>query len=98
MTLYTDDKDAVRRAVLRSSQKLAALDLRPKPAPAKVQPKPSRWRRLEKHMERERRLAVLDRARAAWAAPSKPRAPVPPVPPTHSGRLQQEEKDRGHGR
>ena len=29
--LYTDDKEEIREAVKRSSQKLAALDLRPKP-------------------------------------------------------------------
>ena len=35
MTLYTDDKEAVREAIQESSQKLVALDLRdvpPKPA------------------------------------------------------------------
>jgi hypothetical protein len=98
VTLYTDDKEAVRRAVQRSSQKLAALDLRPKPEPARLQPKPRQWQRLRKHMERERRLAVLDRARAAWAAPRIPRGPVPPGPPTHAGRIRQEERGQAYER
>ena len=31
MALYTDDKEAVKAAIQRSSQKLAALDLQPEP-------------------------------------------------------------------
>ena len=66
MTLYTDDKEAVREAILKSSQKLAALDIRPDTA--KPVPRPKPWERVKKHMERQRRLAVIDRTRAAWAA------------------------------
>lgn len=65
MTLYTDDKEAVREAIQESSKKLVALDLRdvrPKPAP-------KRNDRLKKHLERLRRQAVLDRSRAAWLPP-----------------------------
>jgi hypothetical protein len=98
MTLYTDDKEAVRRAVQRSSQKLAALDLRPKAEPARRNPKPRPWQRLRKHMERERRQAVLDRARAAWSAPGIPRGPAPPVPPSHAGRIRQEERGQAYER
>jgi len=47
LSLYTDDKDAVKRAIPRSSQKLAAVDLRPKT--------PEPFRQLK---ERERRQAA----------------------------------------
>ena len=67
MTLYTDDKEAVREAIQESSKKLVALDLRDGPKPV-----PKRNDRLKQHLERLRRLAVLDRARAAWAAPQPP--------------------------
>ena len=79
MTLYTDDKDAVREAIAESSQKLVALDLRDRPA----EPKPGD--RLKKHMERLRRLAVVDRVRAAWSAPRRPQGPTPHRPGPGSG-------------
>ena len=60
--LYTDDKAEVRDAVKRSSQKLAALDLRPKrPEPLC---KPSEG--MQQHMERRRRLSVINWMRSAW--------------------------------
>jgi hypothetical protein len=60
--LYTDDKAEIREAVKRSSQKLAALDLRPK----RLEPlfKPSDGMQL--HMERKRRLSVVNWMRSAW--------------------------------
>jgi conjugative relaxase-like TrwC/TraI family protein len=62
--IYTDDKDEVREAVKRSSQKLAALDLRPKRTETKPE---TGWReRLHKHMARRRKLSVIGRMRAAW--------------------------------
>ena len=65
--LYTDDKAEIRDAVKRSSQKLAALDVKRPVRQAAPQPaKPQRWHRLRKHMDRMRRLAVIDRTRAAW--------------------------------
>jgi conjugative relaxase-like TrwC/TraI family protein len=64
MTLYTDDKAAVRQAVQRSSQKLAALDL----LPPKPEVRPKRWDRWQNHLARLRRLRVIDRTRAAWQA------------------------------
>jgi conjugative relaxase-like TrwC/TraI family protein len=63
MTLYTDDKEAVREAIQESSRKLVALDLRDVP------PKPTRNDRLKQHLERERRLAAIARAQAAWLPP-----------------------------
>jgi conjugative relaxase-like TrwC/TraI family protein len=60
MTLYTDDKQAVRGAVQRSSQKLAATDLVVKE------------RKIADHLRqlqaRKRRLRLIDRVRAAWHA------------------------------
>ena len=70
-TLYTDDKDAVRQAVQRSSRKLLALDLR-------RAARPSRRERLLEHADRLRRLAVLDRTRAAWLVARGPQGPTPP--------------------
>ncbi len=57
MTLYTDNKAAVRAAVQRSSRKLAALDL-----PAKTQKAADRLRLFQR---RQRRLALINRVRAA---------------------------------
>jgi hypothetical protein len=61
MTLYTDDKDAVRDAVQRSSRKLAALDLEKKPVRASD-------RARDRQAVRKRRFALIERVRAAWAA------------------------------
>ena len=86
-TLYTDDKAAVRQAVQRSSRKLLALDLR-RPA------KPSRRERLLDHADRLRRLAVLDRTRAAWSGGRGPQGPTPPK--GHADRVQAR-REEGHG-
>ena len=52
----------------RSSQKLAALDVK-KPVrqtvPQAAAKPPERWHRLRKHLERLRRLTIIDRTRAA---------------------------------
>jgi conjugative relaxase-like TrwC/TraI family protein len=58
--LYTDNKAEIRNAVKRSSQKLAALDVK---RPVR-QARPQRWHRLRKHLDRMRRLAVINRTRA----------------------------------
>lgn len=60
MSLYSDDKQAVRQAVQRSSQKLAALELKPEP--------PAPPERLHRQKERRRRWAFFERVRAAWQA------------------------------
>ena len=60
MTLYTDNKAAVRAAIQQSSRKLAASDLAAKP-PKVVKPRRSRD-------ERQRRLSLIERVRAAWNA------------------------------
>jgi conjugative relaxase-like TrwC/TraI family protein len=60
--LYTDSKQEIRGAVKRSSQKLAALDLRPKrPVPVA---RPGEG--MQTHLARRRRLSVIDWMRAAW--------------------------------
>jgi conjugative relaxase-like TrwC/TraI family protein len=89
MRIYTDDKEELKAAVQRSSRKLAALDIQP-PAPKPVKAaKPQRWHRLRKHLERLRRLAVIDRARVAW---EKAR----PLP--QKERQQERQADYGYGR
>ncbi len=85
--LYTDSKHGIREAVKRSSQKLAALDIkRPEPQPAV---KPQRWQRLRKHLDRLRRLSVIDRTRAA-------RDHAPPQP--RKERQHERQADRGYER
>ena len=64
--LYTDNKGDIRDAVQRSSQKLAALDLRPK---AKPEAESGHWDGLQNHMERRKRLGLINRMRAAWDRP-----------------------------
>ena len=76
MTLYTDNKAAVRAAMQRSSRKLAASDLAAKP-PKVVKPRRSRD-------ERQRRLSLIERVRAAWNA--------------LRDRRQQQEKELSRGR
>ena len=104
MTLYTDDKAAVREAVQRSSRKIAALDLRTEPS-KRV---PDRWERVRMQMARLRRLAVIERMRSAWNTPPRPRpqpgrpGPGAPrrMPSTHVERARHEPQQRGmsHGR
>ena len=89
MRIYTDDKDGLRAAVQRSSQKLAALDIkRPQPQPVKAA-KPQRWHRLRKHLERLRRLAAIDRTRSA----SEKALPQPQIERQH-----ERQADYGYGR
>lgn len=68
MTLYTDDKAAVRRAVGRSSRKLAATDL--------LANQRQMADAMRQQQARRRRLRFLDRMRAAWQA-VPPRRPQP---------------------
>ena len=99
MTLYTDDKAAVRDAVQRSSRKAAALDLlAERPAP-----KANRRERVRQNVARRVRQTVIDRFRAAWNGPS-PTRPQPERPgpgggnrrtPTHSERARREQQERG---
>ena len=61
VSLYTDDKAAVTGAIQRSSQKLAALDLRSDRRKAEE----AQRRRIEEHRQHQHRLAFITRRRAA---------------------------------
>jgi ATP-dependent exoDNAse (exonuclease V) alpha subunit len=66
LSLYTDDKDALKAAIQRSSQKQAARD---------VQPEPKRRDLHEEYLERQRRLGCWRRK------PTETPAPMPMPPP-----------------
>ena len=61
VSLYTDDKDAVRAAIQRSSQKLAALDVRSDRQKADDR----RRQQIDDHREHQRRTAFITRQRGA---------------------------------
>jgi hypothetical protein len=98
LSLFTDDKEAVKAAIQRSSQKLAALDLRPEPKQAPGQTHAD-W--LQEDRDRKQRLAWLKRARPATRGPSMP-PPTPgrSRPATHAGKLLNHEQAQRqhHGR
>jgi len=89
LSLYTDEKEEVRQAILRTSRKLAALDLRPKPRPD--------WNRdrVREFMEDRRRQAHRKWFLSHWDTPRQP-SPTPPLAPgppsglTHAERVRQE--------
>ena len=62
--LYTDNKDDIRDAVKRSSQKWAALDIRP--TRPKIEGGCASGDRLRKHMKRRKRLSLIHCMRTAW--------------------------------
>ena len=78
LRLYTDDKDAVRDAAQRDSRKLLALDVKPKADSTDM---------LARHMERERRLALLKKPFRYTAAMFRPDPPPAPrvSPPASAG-------------
>lgn len=98
LTLFTDDKAAIRSAVGRSSQKLAALDLR-RPAP---EPKPSLMQRMVGfHLgltERLKQIAYYDALK--MRRPARPACPpMPPFLPMHAQRLaERQHRSSGHER
>ena len=65
LTIYTDDKEAVREAIQASSRKLAALDLL-----AGAEAEDAERRRQEE--DYRRRLAMIESTRAAWDMPALP--------------------------
>ena len=75
LALYTDDKAAVRSAIQRSSQKLAALDVRATPSPV---PRPESRELQRKHLERQRRGLLA--YRPMTAEPPPPMAQHQPQP------------------
>jgi hypothetical protein len=102
VTIFTDDKESLREAIQASSHKPLALDMKLSQPAARPQD------RQERHQERRRRLAVLERTRAQWNGPA-PARPQPERPRpgggnhkarTHSERARSEQQERGmdHGR
>ena len=68
LSLFTDDKHALRSAILKSSQKLAALDIKsPPPAAARLH----WWNRLKGYLDRRRREAALNQVRAGFEIPQR---------------------------
>ena len=101
LSLFTDSKELVKQAIQRSSQKVAALDIGPKPA------EPKRSRLIADHLERMHRLSSVKRQRPARGfspVPPHPSRPGPgggrPLPPTHRERVivEQQERRASHGR
>jgi conjugative relaxase-like TrwC/TraI family protein len=92
MTLYTDDKAAIRQAAARSSQKLAALDLKP------AAPTPGLHQRHDLH--HRRRLAYGRLLSSVWAkATRRLRRPAPPSRPAgFAERLNQQPRSHTHER
>ena len=92
VTVYTDDKESVREAVQRSSQKLLASDLRTRPAkPNDWLSRPRDWR---KDKERKRRHEWFDRLRQALRRRFEPSSKRPEPTRRHTERTE----DRGFGR
>ena len=83
--LYTDDKAEIREAAKRSSQKLAALDLRTKKPEPLFKPTDG----MQRHMERKRKLGVINWMRAAWER-ARPQAQKP--------KQKERQADHGYGR
>ena len=89
--LYTDNKADIRDAVQRSSLKLAALDLRPKPEP---KAEADHWD-VQKHMERRKRRGVIHRIRSAW---DRVRPQKQEQKDTQKQRQTERQADYGYGR
>ena len=82
VTLYTDDKAAVLSAIGHSSQKLAALDIRPEPADDQA----ARRQKMREWEDRKRRLDYMAKVRSAYdSTPARQAA-------------KQQERDTGYGR
>ena len=86
--LYTDDKAEIRDAVKRSSLKLAALDLRPKPRP---KAETGHWDGMQHHMQRRKRLGLIHRMRSAWDR-------LRPVKAKQKEHQNERQADHGYGR
>lgn len=93
LRLYTDDKEEVRDAIQKDSQKLLALDVKA----ARSAEMAEERRRAE--IARRQRLSVLQRMRAAWQR-SRSRPDRHPPTLTHAARqrARQQERESGHAR
>jgi hypothetical protein len=91
VSTYTDDKEALRQAIQRSSLKLAAHDLVKAAGSARLDGRDAyrQWRE-----RRRRRQGYLDRCRVdATAGPARQKPapqPEPPQPLTHAERIHRE--------
>lgn len=94
VSTYTDDKEAVRKAIQRSSLKLAAHDVFGDQRPS---PQQAAWRQ---RLARLRHQALLDRNRADAEALRRRATPHPLPPSPHADRLRasQQERSQGHER
>ena len=92
MTLYTDDAAAIRHAVQRSSQKLAALDLKP------ADPKPALHQRRDLH--HKRRLSYGRLLASVWGKATRRlrRPALPAQPSAFTERLLQQQRNVSHER
>ena len=92
MTLYTDDAAAIRQAVQRSSQKLAALDLKP------AAPQPALHLRRDLH--HKRRLSYGQLLASVWGKATRRlrRPALAPMPAAFTERLIQQQRNSHHER
>jgi conjugative relaxase-like TrwC/TraI family protein len=91
--LYTDSKADIRDAVKRSSQKLAALDLRPKQPHAKAKSPGG----MQEQVATRRRLSIINWMRSAWNR-QQPQTLRPGKPLTTTQRQREQERNSGHER
>ena len=94
VTFYTDDKEALRQAIQRSSLKMAAHDL--------IKPPTSSRRRWRRHLGHRRRLAMLERNRAdavgLMAKRVGSRQSPRHEPPSHVHEVRNRQQEQHHGR
>jgi conjugative relaxase-like TrwC/TraI family protein len=88
VTTYTDDKAGLRRAIERSSLKMAAHDLIKPPPPRGV------WRSW---WDRRRRQVLLERTREPEDV-RRPQSTPHRTPPSHAERMRTHESEQSHGR
>ncbi len=97
--IYTDDKEAIRDAVMESSQKLAALDLKVNPpAPPEPSPRPVFLDRVKQWVDQRRRNAAIDRTRSAWEPVRKSSPALSPAIMGHADRYRAEQRGNGYER
>lgn len=96
LTLYTDDKAAIRSAIGRSSHKLAALDLQRKAKPKLGQRMVAFHSSLKDRLKRlAHRNLLMNQSPGRLPGPGLP--PHTPLPGLHSGRRMAERQERGFG-
>jgi hypothetical protein len=98
LSLYSDDLQAVRESVAKTSQKLVALDFRdgPKPDAAEQAARMERERSIRHHLAHQRRRGLMERIRSAWDAFTRQAARQQSRP--HQGGFAERERNRRHDR